>query len=153
MYVERYRGRHPVYFRPLLGLRSLQDEMNRVFSDYYGEPDDKELAGLVPAMDVTETADSVNVKVELPGVKKEDVQISLKDELLTIRGEKKEEKEEKEENRHFVERSYGTFSRTLTLPSQVKTEGVKATFKDGILHITLPKEEEARTREVKVKVD
>lgn len=153
MQIERYRGRHPVYFRPFFGLRGLRGDMNRVFTDFFDEPVREALVAFNPVFDLVDTKDSLQVKVELPGVKKGDVEISLKDDLLTIKGEKREEKEEKDENRYYVERTYGTFSRTLTLPSLVKSDQVKATFEDGILVITLPKDEEEKAREVQVKVD
>ncbi|TNF45596.1 Hsp20/alpha crystallin family protein, partial [bacterium] len=97
--------------------------------------------------------DSVKVKVELPGIARDEVDISLKDDTLTIKGEKKQEKEEKDENRYYVERSYGSFSRTLTLPSKVNAEGVEARFQDGVLEIYLPKAEEEKIKEIQVKVD
>ena len=152
MHIERYRGRHPVYFRPFFGLRGLRGDMNRFFTDFFEDSVAEDLTAFKPAVDLVDNKDSLQVKVELPGVKKDDVEISLKDDLLTIKGEKKEEKEEKDENRYYVERSYGSFSRTLTLPSLVKSDKVEATFKDGILVITLPKDEEEKAREVQVEV-
>ncbi|UCG38519.1 MAG: Hsp20/alpha crystallin family protein [bacterium] len=153
MAIERFRGRHPVYWGPFFGLRGLQEEMNRLFSDFFGEVPEKGLAAVTPAVDLIDKKDRILVKVELPGISREDVEISLKDDLLTISGEKKEEKEEKGENRYYMERSYGRFSRTLTLPVRVKGEKVKATFKDGVLEVTLPKAEEEKAREVQVKVE
>ena len=152
MAVELYNRRHPVYFRPMFGLRGLQDEMNRMFSDFFEESSEKGVATITPAIDLVDGKDKVTVNVEVPGMNKDDVDISLKDDLLTIRGEKKEEKEEKEENRYYVERTYGSFLRTITLPSRVKADEVKATYKDGVLKIELPKAEEDKVREVKVEV-
>lgn len=153
MQIERYRGGRPVYFRPFFGLRGLQDEMNRVFSDFFDETGEKPLAVFNPAVDLVDTADSLQVKMELPGVKKEDVEITLKDDTLLVKGEKKEEREEKDENRYYVERNYGTFSRALNLPSTVQFDKVKAVFNDGVLEITLPKAEEEKARQVEIKVD
>ena len=153
MQIERYKGVRPVYFRPFFGLRGLQDEMNRVFHDFLDDAVVETPAVLSPAVDLVDTRDTLQVKVELPGVKKEDVEITLKDDLLTIKGEKKDEKEEKSENRYYVERSYGSFSRVLTLPSNVKADQVKAVFTDGVLEITLPKAEEEKAREFQVTVD
>ena len=153
MQIERYRGGRPINFRPFVGLRGLQDEMNRVLYDFFDETTEKGVIAFSPAVDLVDTKDALQVKVELPGVKKEDVEITLKDDLLTIKGEKKEEKEEKSENRYYVERSYGSFSRSLTLPSSVQTDQVKASFTNGVLEITLPKAEEEKAREVQVKVD
>jgi HSP20 family protein len=152
MHIERFRGRHPVYFRPSLGLRGFRGDMDRFFSDVLDEGVREELVAFNPSVDLVDTRDYLQVKVELPGVKKGDVEISLKEDLLTIKGEKKEEREEKGENRYYVESTYGTFSRRLTLPSLVKTEMVKATFEDGVLVITLPKAEEEKATEVKVEV-
>ena len=152
MQIERFRGRHPVYFRPNLGLRGFRGDMDRFFSDIFDESVREELVAFNPSIDLVDTSDYLQVKVELPGVKKDDVEISLKEDLLTIKGEKKEEREEKDENRYYVESTYGTFSRRLTLPSLVKNDQVKATFEDGILVITLPKAEEEKATEVKVEV-
>jgi len=152
MQIERFRGRHPVYFRPNLGLRGFRGDMDRFFSDIFDESVREELVAFNPSVDLVDTSDYLQVKVELPGVKKDDVEISLKEDLLTIKGEKKEEREEKDENRYYVESTYGTFSRRLTLPSLVKNDQVKATFEDGILVITLPKAEEEKATEVKVEV-
>jgi len=152
MQIERYRSGRPVYFRPFFGLRGLQDEMNRVFTDYFDEAGEKVLAAYTPAIDLVDTKDALQVKVELPGVKKEDVEITLKNDVLTVKGEKKEEREEKGENRYYVERSYGSFSRSLTLPAAVQFDKVAATFKEGVLEITLPKAEEEKARQVEIKV-
>jgi HSP20 family protein len=86
-------------------------------------------------------------------VKKEDVEITLKNDTLLVKGEKKEEREEKDENRYYVERNYGSFSRALNLPSTVQFDKVKAVFNDGVLEITLPKAEEEKARQVEIKVD
>jgi HSP20 family protein len=152
MQIERFRGRRPVYFRPNVGLRGFRGDMNRFFTDIFDEAVREDLVAFNPAVDLVDTRDSIQVKVELPGMKKDDFEISLKEDHLTIKGEKKEEKEEKDENRYYVERTYGTFSRRLTLPSLVKSDQVKATFEDGILVITLPKDEEEKVMEVKVEV-
>lgn len=98
-------------------------------------------AGLVPRLDVTETDGSLEVKAELPGLEKKDIEITLDHGQLVIKGEKKEEKEEKGRYYHRVERRYGTFCRSVRLPAEVKEEKIEATFKDGILTVTLPKVE------------
>lgn len=152
MALELYRRRHPVYWRPSFGLRGLQEEMNRMFSDFFDESSEKGVATITPAIDLVDGKDKVTVRVEIPGMDKDDVQISLKEDMLVIRGEKKAEKEEKEENRYYVERSYGSFMRTVALPSRVKADEVKASYKDGVLKIELPKAEEDKIREVKVQV-
>jgi HSP20 family protein len=152
MQIERYRNRHPVYIRPFFGFRGFRGDLDRVFTDFIGDNTEERLGVFNPAVDLVDTGESLQVKVELPGVKKEDVQITLKDDVLTIKGEKKVEREEKDENRYYVERSYGSFSRTLTLPTPVKTDEIKAGFEGGILEITLPKDEKVKAREIKVEV-
>ena len=153
MHIERYRNRHPVYFRPLFGLRGLSGEMTRLLPKFADEAVTEGPVAFDPVMDLVDTGEVLQVKVELPGVTKEGVEISLKDDLLTIKGEKKEEREENTETRYCVERTYGTFSRTLTLPSLVKSDQVKAIFHNGVLVITLPKDADEKVREFKVKVD
>lgn len=152
MMLERYRRSRPVLWSPVFGPRGLQSEMSRVFSDFFGETSGTDISALTPAMDLVDTKDSVKVRVELPGIAREDVDISLKDDTLTIKGEKKQEKEQEDEDRYHVERRYGSFSRTLTLPSRVNPEAVEARFRDGVLEITLPKAEEEKVREIQVQV-
>jgi HSP20 family protein len=106
-----------------------------------------------PALDVYEEKDDLVVKAELPGFDKDNVQVNLSDHTLVIKGEKKKEEETKKENYYRSERSYGTFVRTLRLPKDVQGDKVKATFKNGLLEIRMPKTEEAKAKEIKVKVD
>ena len=107
----------------------------------------------MPSIDVYEEKDSVVVKAELPGMTKEDIEVNLEGENLTIKGEKKEDTEVKEDNYYRRERSYGSFLRTVALPSEVKQDEVKASFKDGILEIRMPKTEAAKKKSVSVKID
>jgi HSP20 family protein len=104
----------------------------------------------IPAVDVAETEDAINVKVEAPGVKKDDIKISVTNNVLTVRGEKKMEKETSEENYHRIERVYGSFVRSLELPTVVRANKVKASFKDGVLTIVLPKSEEVKPKEIAI---
>ncbi len=104
-----------------------------------------------PAVEMYETDNEIVVKAELPGVKKENIEVSIKDNVLQIKGEKKEEREEKTEALHRVERVYGKFERVLTLPAEVKAEQVKAEFKDGVLEIRLPKAEVSKERKIEIK--
>jgi HSP20 family protein len=106
-----------------------------------------------PSLDITETKNEVVVKAELPGMDPKDIDISLSDGMLTIKGEKKQEREEKEENYHLVERSYGSFTRSVALPKEVKHDKISASYKNGVLKIVLPKSEEAKQKEVKIKVE
>jgi HSP20 family protein len=102
---------------------------------------------------VYEDADKVTVQLELAGVKKEDFDISLQDDVLTISGERKSESEKREGESYRSERSFGSFSRSVTLPSPVKSADVKATYQDGILTVTLPKAEEAKPRKIQVELN
>jgi len=137
-------------------LWSMQREINRMFDSFMqgGIQDDGSLglAMWTPAVDIVEREDEFEVKVELPGVEKDDVKITLESNILTIRGEKKQEKEQKGENLHRVERSYGSFQRSFTLPTTVKNDKIDASYRDGILMITLPKAEEAKPKQIEVKV-
>lgn len=121
---------------------SLQNEMNRMFGRFgipvaIGE-------ARFPALDVTEAADAVEISAELPGVSRDDVSIELTRSGLVIRGEKKREEERKEEGAYLLERSYGSFVRTVPLPFEAEPDRVEAKFKDGVLKIRVPKPEEAK---------
>ena len=107
----------------------------------------------MPSIDLAEKDNELVVKCEVPGMDPKDINISLSNGVLTIRGEKKQEREEKEADYHLVERSYGSFSRSIQLPKQVQSEKISASYKNGILKITLPKSEEAKKKEIKIKVD
>ncbi len=134
---------------------SMQREINRMFDNFFrggaGE-EALQMPSWDPAVDVAENDDAYVVKVELPGVNRNDVKIVVQDRQLTIRGEKKQEKDAKEANYHRIERSYGAFQRTFTLPSGVKADKIEAAYTDGILAVTLPKAEEARAKEIEVRV-
>ena len=135
-------------------IMNFQREMNRMFDGFFRGSNDEDLIPSVwsPAVDIAEFDNEYQVKVELPGITKEDVKISLEQNLLTVKGEKKQEKETKESNFHRVERSYGAFQRSFTLPSSVKGDKVDATFANGILTINMPKAEEAKPKQIEVKV-
>jgi len=129
--------------------------MNRMFDNVFRtdtRDGDSDFTTWTPAVDIAEHDDQFVVKVELPGVNKDDVKITLENNILTIRGEKKQEKETKKENYHRVERSYGSFQRSFTLPTTVKSDKIDAVYKDGILQIALPKAEEAKPKQIEVKV-
>jgi HSP20 family protein len=135
---------------------NMQREINKMFDHFFrgGTADDGSLGTSLwtPAVDVAEHDNEYLVKVELPGVNKDEVKITMQENILTIRGEKKQEKESKGSNYHRVERSYGSFQRSFTLPTSVKADKVEAAYKDGILSITLPKAEEAKPKQIDVKV-
>jgi len=108
---------------------------------------------IMPDVDMFEDGGDIVVKAELPGIKKEDLEVTLTDGAITISGDKKKEKEIKKKDYYKWERSYGSFCRTLSLPSEVQADKVKSTFKDGILEVRMPKSEQAKSKEVKVKVE
>lgn len=112
----------------------------------------REFEEVSPAVDMYDKKDEIVVKAEVPGVEKENIKISISDNMLTIKGEMKKEEEIKEEDYYYSERSYGSFSRSLTLPAKVVENKVKAEFKDGILEIHLPKAAESKAKEIKVDV-
>ncbi len=106
----------------------------------------------VPAMEVSETPDAYIVRVELPGVKTEDIEVTLQDDILTIKGKRERSEERKDETLHFMERSYGEFVRSLRIPADVKADAIEASYKDGVLEVHLPKSEESKPRRIEVKV-
>jgi HSP20 family protein len=105
-----------------------------------------------PRLDIVETKDEMIVRVDLPGVKQSDIDISVRNDSLMIRGERKEEKETREENYYRRERAYGTFSRSIPLPSGVKAEQIKATYQDGVLEVRFPRPEETKSKQIKIEV-
>lgn len=133
---------------------SLQREIDRLFEDFtHGFP---AFAGngagkLLPSMDVTETDKEIEITAELPGLEEKDVQINVADNLLTIRGEKKAEKEETDKNYRLIERSYGSFERTLELPDGVDADAIKASIAKGVLKVTVPKPAPAQAKKIEVK--
>jgi HSP20 family protein len=139
---------------PFRDLVNMQREIGRVFDGLLPEydTDNMVVAQWAPRVDVSESKDAYVIKAELPGVSKSDVKITLHDNVLTIKGEKKEEKEEKDVNVHRIERSFGMFERAFSLPLTVKSDKIDASFKDGVLTVTLPKAEEAKPKEIEVRV-
>jgi HSP20 family protein len=139
-------------FRDVLGL---QNRMNALFQDYSrnsGEGDSLTTASFVPPVDIYEDEHKVVLKLEIPGIAKDDLDIRVENNTLTVRGERKFEKEEKEENFHRVERRYGSFFRAFTLPTTVNSESTKAEYENGILRLTLEKRAEAKPKQIKVNV-
>ncbi len=144
-----------VRFDPFRELSSMQDRINRIFGDAYRRSDEDVLKGgdWTPPVDIFENKDhEIVLRAELPGLKREDIDIRVENSTLTLRGERKQESEANQDNYHRVERSYGSFSRSFSLPTTVNTEKVSATFADGVLTITLPTREEAKPRQIQVQV-
>ena len=151
MTLIKYRPRMDLW-DPFSNLADIQEEMNRLFDTSLRRHGLVENGGFAPPLDLTVDKDSVQVEVDLPGLTKDDVSVTLQDNFLTIRGEKKHETETKEANYFFKERVHGTFSRTIELPVPVNAGKIDARFKDGVLHVSLPKTEEAKPKQIEVKV-
>ncbi len=138
---------------PWTDVTGLRKEMDHLFERFL-EPAWSEfptLGAWEPKVDITETTDTVVVKAELPGVDQKDIAVSLQEGILTIKGEKEEEKEQKDARYHRVERAYGAFARAVRLPAAVDASKVTATFKDGVVTITLPKTLEAKGTTIPIK--
>ena len=142
-------------FEPFREFATLQNRINRVFRDSYtGGDRDESLttSSFAPAVDVYEDEHKVTLKIEVPGIEEKDIDVRVENNTLTVHGERKIEKEEKEENYRRVERQYGSFTRTFTLPQTVDTENVSANYDKGVLKISLPKKAEAKPKQIKVQV-
>ena len=144
-----------VRFEPFQDLPAAQKDIHRFLSEAFprlfggGEPSTRTWA---PPVDIYETDNALVLKADLPGVDPKDVEIRVENGILYLKGERKFEKEVKEDNYHRVERSYGAFTRSFSLPSSINTEQVKAEYKDGQLTLTMPKREEAKPKTVKIDV-
>ena len=140
---------------PWMGIPGLKREMDRLFDRFAEFKWDEwpTLGQWAPSVDLKETKDDLVVKAEVPGMEPKDIQISLQENLLTIKGEKKQEKEEKDEHHHRVERSYGAFARSVRLPVGVDGSKVSATFKNGLLTVTLPKTPASKGTAIQIKAD
>jgi HSP20 family protein len=145
-----------VRFDPFRDLASMQDRINRIFGEAYLRNNDDDVLNRGdwrPVVDIYENDNhEIVLRAELPGLKREDIDIRVENNTLTLRGERKRDNEVKQENYHRVERSYGAFSRSFSLPNTVNTEKVTAAFTDGVLTITLPMREEAKPRQIQVQV-
>jgi HSP20 family protein len=137
---------------PFRELATIQDRMNRLFQDSYGQDQELATSAFAPPVDVYEDEHNIVLKVEVPGIDEKDIDIRLENNTLVVRGERKFEQEEKQENFQRVERRYGTFVRTFTLPNTVNSENVKADYEKGVLRITLEKKAEAKPKQIKVNV-
>lgn len=145
-----------VRWDPFHGLVSLQERMNRLFEQTLdrsrGEREGMAAATWAPAVDIYETPDSIVLQAELPGLSKDDIDIQVRDNVLTLKGERRSEKEVKEGNYLRVERAYGGFQRAFTLPAAVQADKIRAVFKDGVLDVSIPKAEEAKPKQIKIEV-
>lgn len=149
-----------VRFNPMRDLLNIEKEISRLFNSFesrLGFPkkdvdEDLENAVWSPLTDISEDKDNFFLKLDLPGVSKDDVKISYNNGQLCISGERKQEKEEKDKTYHRVERVYGKYYRSFTLPKEIKVDEISAEFKDGQLSITIPKAEEIKPKELEIKV-
>ncbi len=140
---------------PFREVATLQNRMNSLFQDFSRQGGDSDLpltAGFVPPVDIYEDEHKIVLKLEVPGMKQEDLDVRIENNTLTVKGERKFEKEEKEENFHRIERRYGSFFRAFTLPTTVDTENVKANYDSGVLKLELNKKAEAKPKQIKVGV-
>ena len=138
---------------PFRDLNTMQDRMNRMFEDATrgGSPDDPaSTTSWSPSVDIFETDAAITVKAEVPGVRQDDNDLSLENNVLTLKGERRFEKDTKDENYHRIERAYGTFSRSFSIPAVVDSGSIAADYKEGVLTITLPKSEKARPKQIAI---
>jgi HSP20 family protein len=155
MFLEKWQPGFTAFsgWDPLVEVTDLHKRMDEIFGEFFGRtplPMAATEAVWSPLVDVHETKEGFKLQVELPGVKQEDIQLTIEGNSLILKGERKRENEVKEDNYHRIERSYGTFQRSIVLPSVVDPNRVKATYRDGVLQIQLPKKEEAKPKEIKV---
>ena len=144
-----------IRWEPLRELSSLQNEMNRLFNTVVDTPGGNAGAPMrrwVPAMDLVESEDQFLLRADLPGMKQEDVSIEFEDNVLTISGERRSEHQEEREGYQRVERAFGAFSRTLTLPKGIDPEAISAGFENGVLEVRIPKPEESKPRRITIAV-
>ena len=131
----------------------IRREMDRLWDSFFEGSPMRRAGEWLPSIDVSETKSDLVIKAELPGMDPKDIDISMNNGFLTIKGEKKHEREEKDENYHLVERSYGSFSRSVQLPGEVQSEKIKASFKNGVLIVKIPKPKESKKKEIRIKVE
>jgi HSP20 family protein len=144
---------------PFFELTSLQDRVNQLFNQTFGgfegfgfeQP--LATANFLPPVDIFEDEHNITLQAEIPGVKQEDLSVTLENNVLTITGDRKFKEEEKKENFHRIERRYGKFTRSFTLPASVDSQSVNATFENGVLNVTLPKREEFKPKQITIGVN
>ena len=139
--------------RPMRNLFNLHNEMGRIFGDAFGSQEggtDTEETYWIPTVDISETEKGYEIRAELPGVSEDDVNVSVTDNLLTVKGEKRQAEESEGKNYRRVERRYGSFQRRFTLPSEIATDDIKAEFGDGVLTLSIPKPEAVKPTEIPI---
>ena len=140
---------------PFKDLFDLQKEINRLFETSFSRLPQRFISeeSFAPAIDLYEDENEYVVEAELPGLKQDEIKVSVEDDILTISGEKKREKEVKEENLYRSERFYGKFERQIVLPQNAEKDNIKASYKNGVLKVVIPKKEEAKSKRVDIKVE
>ena len=145
-----------VRYDPFRDLRSLQEEVNRLFTGNMARSFDEEgiaRGSWSPSVDIFENKDHIVLEAELPGMKREDFDLSVENNVITLRGERHFEKKDETDNYHRVERAYGSFTRSFTLPNTVTAEGATAEYTNGVLRVTLPKREDTKARRIEIKTN
>jgi HSP20 family protein len=142
---------------PFRDVAALQDRINRIFNESFGRSrdldDEVSLYDWRPPVDIYETADGIVLKIELPGVNKEDVSVEVKDNVLTLKGERLLDPEIKDEHYYRKERSFGKFNRSFSLQESIRPDSIKASFKDGVLTVEVPRAEEEKPKQITVNID
>jgi HSP20 family protein len=144
-----------IRYNPFQQMQSLQDEINRLFSansrPSWGDHDQGLSRGVWnPHVDIYENKDQISLEVEIPGMSKDDIHLTFENNVLTLSGERRFENDREEKNYHRVERSYGSFTRSFTLPNTVSGDGITAEYRDGVLYLSLPKKEEVKARRIEI---
>src|SRR6202163_4444348 len=139
-------------FREFSTMQDRMNRMNRLFRESYSPEEALTTTSYAPPVDIYEDEHNITLKLEVPGIDEKDIDVRIENTTLTVHGERKIEKDEKEENFRRVERQYGEFTRTFTLPSTLDSENVSASYEKGVLKIDLPKKAEAKPKQIKVKV-
>lgn len=140
-------------YDPFGDMLSLREAMNQLLEESFVRPGQARNGGFVPALDVSETAEAYVIEAAVPGLKSEDLDVTIENGVLTIKGEVKQETEEKKRNFHRIERRFGAFSRSVSLPTRVNTDAIHARLEHGVLRLEIPKAEEVKPRKISVAVD
>jgi HSP20 family protein len=140
-------------FEPTRALKGLRNEIDTLFDRFVERPLSTLTGQLLPPIDICETDTEIIVKMEVPGMEEEDLDVSITNDILTVRGEKKKEREESGKTYHIVERTFGTFTRSVTLPVAVRVEMIRASYKKGVLEINLPKKELSQAKKIEIKCE
>lgn len=147
--LEKFKPSFPSSFNEL---STLQDEINKIFSRFFSSKDFA-VASFTPKLDLSETDNEFKIAVDVPGFTENDIEVSFENGVLTIKGKKEDEKVEEKENFYHKERFSGSFMRNISIPKPIKVDSIKATFKNGVLNIYLPKEEEVKPKSIKISIE